>query len=77
MNKVKRAWPAARLVALFGFTSSSVLLLVSWVAGDRHFITGLKVGLTDLVLAGVVALLILLLAPLVVDEDRRGPGGRS
>jgi hypothetical protein len=76
VNKVKRAYPLAKLIAQLGFSSAAMLLLVSWSCGERYFLDGLAIGIGVLAVAGVAALLILLLAPLVLDEDNRGPGGR-
>jgi hypothetical protein len=76
VNKIRRAWPAASLIALLGFSCGAVLLLVSWFWGERHFIAGVELGLSVIGFGGVAALAILLGAPLVLDEDNRGPGGR-
>lgn len=77
MNKIKHAWPTAKLVAQFGFAVGAVLLLVSWFCGERYLITGVEIGLSFIGAGAVAAVVILLGAPLVLDEDNRGPGRRS
>lgn len=77
MNKVKRAYPLASLVALLGFTTGAVLLLISWLCGERHLIAGVEIGLSVIGIGGAAALAILIGAPFVIDEDNRGPGRRS
>lgn len=80
MNKIRRAWPLAKLIAQLGFSSAAMVLWVSWMCGDRYFILGLEIGVWILGAAGLVALLVLVGAPLILDEDTRGlsscsPGG--
>jgi hypothetical protein len=76
VNKIRRAWPLAKLITQFGFAVGAVLLLVAWFCGARHLVVGVQIGMGVIVVAGVVGLLVLAFAPLVVDEDNRGPGGR-
>lgn len=77
MNKIKRAYPLAKLIAQFGFSAAATLMLVSWICGERYFLNGLAIGIGVLVTAGGAALLILVFAPFVIDDDHRGPGGRQ
>ncbi len=75
-DKIRRAWPVAKLVAQFGFSAGMVLILVSVFCGERYLVTGLAVGVFVFGAAAVVSALIMLAAPFVLDDDRRGPGGR-